>query len=70
MSTEEITMPPVTLDWVTYSKVMNDRYMDGRIQTRNAIISQLRDKFEATDMQEPEWIGLQLAIDIALEARW
>lgn len=70
MSTEEITMPPITLDWVTYSKVMNDRYMDGRIQTRNAIISQLRDKFEATDMQEPEWIGLQLAIDIALEARW
>ena len=70
MSTEEITMPPVTLDWVTYSKIMNDRYMDGRIQTRNAIISELRDKYEATDMQEPEWIGLQLAIDIALEARW
>jgi hypothetical protein len=70
MSTEEITMPPVTLDWVTYSKIMNDRYMDGRIQTRNAIISKLRDKYEATDMQEPEWIGLQLAIDIALEARW
>ena len=70
MSTEEITMPPVTLDWVTYSKIMNDRYMDGRIQTRNAIISELRDKYESNDMQEPEWIGLQLAIDIALEARW
>ena len=70
MSTEEMVMPPITLDWATYSKVMNDRYMDGRIQTRKAIISQLRDKFEETDMQEPEWIGLQLAIDIAQEARW
>lgn len=69
MTIDPQDIAPITLDWKTYSTIMTDRYNDGRTETRNVIISDLREKFEETDEQDPVWVGLQVAIDVALAAR-
>jgi hypothetical protein len=69
MTIDPQDISPITLDWKTYSAVMTDRYNDGRRETRTIIVSRLRDKFEETDENDPVWVGLQVALDVAIEAR-